>query len=346
MTRETSNVMHSKTTRGAFTAIAITAAAGALMGGAGVGMARAGAAAAARESGGPAPAVRRITDINDVMEGKSPPVPSFPKLAPKPGYLRGYVKDPTGKPVVGAWVMARSSAVGGFGSSAKGKTDAKGYYEIPVPWGVARVWCAGHAMTYHGVRIAVPLHPADGEVDDFATKKGHVENMVLWTYGTVSEAGVSENPTFSGNYYGASFSIGYTLREGKNDLFASPGSLNEGAEIEVKLTPEGPLLDGSRGETLLLRKKLTDTSFFQVNNVPIGRYRIEVRMVNDGEGNSGPLRLRDNSRHLGKGGLEPKESENGVATVVFRSDNADPAILRVTKGNMERLSLLIDRVEK
>ena len=287
-----------------------------------------------------APAVHAVTNIHDVMNGKSPRLPAFPKLAPKPGHLRGYVKDPAGKPVVGARVMARSSAFGGFGSSATGKTDANGYYEVPVPWGVARVWCAGHAVNYHGARLALPLHAADGEIDDFSTKKGHVENFVLWTYGVASESGVSENPVYSGNYYGASFTIGYFLRE-KGDT-ARPDDLVKDGEIELKLTPEGPLADGTRGQTLVLRKKLTEWSYFQVNNVPVGRYRVEARLIDDGEGRGGPLRLKDNSGRPGKGGLEPKEAV-GEATVLFRSESGDPGILRVPGGNMERLSLTIER---
>lgn len=289
----------------------------------------------------PASAIQ-VTDLNDAMGGKMPKIPVFPKLAKKPGFLRGYVKDTNGKPLKGAYIMINPPTV--FGSaytkrSITARTDANGLYEVPVPSGGCTVWCAGYAVDYHGTRLALTLHPVDGELDSISKEKGDIENFVLLTYGIVSPSAVGDNPVYSGTYYGASFTIGYSSREA-NDTSYPAEWLVLGSEVEITLTPEGPLLDGSAGRPLIVRKKLTPGTYFQVNNVPIGRYKIQGKLIEKGQTTS--LRLKDNSGSNRKGGMTPLETED-TGTIVFRSDGSDPAILRVPSGNMERISLLIER---
>lgn len=292
---------------------------------------------------GSAPPVS-VTDLNDVMGGKMPQMPAFPKLAKKPGFLRGYVKDAKGRPLKGAYVMINPPAT--FGSaytkrSVSARTDASGLYELPVPTGGCTVWCAGYAVDYHGVRLALPLHPADGELDSIPRDRGDVENFVLLPYGIASPSTVSENPVYSGAYYGAAFTVSYSAREA-SDTFSPADWLTLGSEIEITLTPDGPLLDGSAGRPLVIRKKLTGGSYFQVNNVPIGRYKIRATLKENGK--TLPVRLSDNGGANRKGGLTPKQTDD-TATVIFRSASADPATLRVPNGNMERLELTVDRVK-
>ncbi len=283
-----------------------------------------------------------VTEMNDVMDGKTPAPPAFPKLAPKPGRLRGYVKDAAGRPLEGAKILVTTSAVGGLGSGVTAESDAKGYYEAPLPVGISQVWCAGYGVTYHGVRLALALRPADGKLGHFEAKKGAVENFYLAPYGIANEASVSENPVYAGGYYGASFTVGYWVAD--PDRPGITGGVPEGSTIEITLTPQGPLVDGSKGRTLVLRKKLEPyKSYFQVNDVPVGRYTIAARLITDG--GSEPLRLKDNSGRPGKGGMTPKETEDS-ATIIFRSEGADHGILRVTGGSMERLSMLVERIEK
>ena len=286
-----------------------------------------------------------VTNTNDVMGGKSPAIPAFPKLTRKPGYLRGSVRDSAGRPLEGAHIMVIPAAL--FGSSRtsqaiKGRTDANGFYEIALPVGGCRVWCAGYAVTVNGVRLALPLHPADGELDTLDKDRGDIENFVLLSYGIANPSTVSENPVYCRGYYGASFTIGYNLSD-PTDSVVPPGNLPEGAEVEITLTPDGALMDGSQGHTLVVRKTLKNSSYFQVNDVPIGRYRIWARLLN--HGNAEPLRLKDNGRSAAQGGMEPKETEE-TATIIFRSESGDPSVLRVPNGNMERLSLLVKRIGK
>ena len=293
----------------------------------------------ARTPNAPAPIL--VTDTNDVMNGKMPRLPAFPKLAKKAGYLPGYVKDSRGNPLAGAYVMITPPALFGYSGSRNSMTvrsDANGLYEVKIPTGGCQIWCAGHGVSYNGIRLALPLYPADGEFDtSLPYPAGAVENLVLLPYGVVDASTVSSNPVYSGAYYGASFTVGYSTRE-TDDTFAPKHWLPLGSEVEIALTPDGPLMDGSAGLPLMIRKKLTGASYFQVNNVPIGRYQIRARLLTAGREEM--LTLTDNSGRPGNGGLEPKEAV-GQATVLFRSDSGDPATLRVSGGNMERLGLLI-----
>ncbi|MDQ3650398.1 MAG: pollen Ole e 1 allergen/extensin family protein [Acidobacteriota bacterium] len=80
--------------------------------------------------------------------GRTPGVASAPTSGTilHVGKVRGYVKDSMGKPLQGAYVGVRSSAVGGAYSGASGETDANGYYEIAVPWGAAHFYAAGYTI--------------------------------------------------------------------------------------------------------------------------------------------------------------------------------------------------------
>ena len=48
----------------------------------------------------------------NVMRNAKPPIPTFPKPAPQPGYARGYVHDTRGNPLAGARIGVRSTAAG------------------------------------------------------------------------------------------------------------------------------------------------------------------------------------------------------------------------------------------
>lgn len=115
-----------------------------------------------------------VADPGDAMKGVAAAAVSFPKIGVKPGRARGMVKDAAGRPVVGAHVRAWSSAFGGFKSGTGGVTDANGQYDFPLPTGICRVSGAEAAVRYNGRTLSLPLHPADGELDDFDSKTGHV----------------------------------------------------------------------------------------------------------------------------------------------------------------------------
>jgi hypothetical protein len=188
-------------------------------------------------------------DSVNVMGGAMPKLPVFPNVAKKPNRLRGYVRDAGGKPLEGAYIGVRSSAIGGRYSAASAETDANGYYEMEVPFGAAHFYAAGYTIDYGEGRAALALHPADGKAGSFVSADGAVENFVLLAYGIADRDGMSEKPWDSSNYYGGAVRVSYDMSSG--DMWASKGSLPAGAAIEITLTPEGELL--GRGRKIVRR---------------------------------------------------------------------------------------------
>lgn len=272
-------------------------------------------------------------DYVNVMGNTMPTFPTFPNVAKKPGKLRGYVKDVFGKPLQGAYIGVRSTVVGGLYSGASAETDAKGYYEIDVPWGAAHFYAAGYTIDYGEGRAAMALHPADGKTGSFASANGEVENFVLLTYGIADRDGMSEKPFYSTNYYGGAIRVEYDLNSG--DMWASKGSLPQNSEVEITLT--GELMDMNAVKTFVIRRKTGGINNFNINNLPIGRYKISARLTNGKQ-----LKLREtgyNSQPLF--GLKPKEA-TGTADLLFAPDSAKALYAQPNRGDWNAVNVKLE----
>jgi hypothetical protein len=140
---------------------------------------------------------------------------------------------------------------------------------------------------------------------------------VLLHYGIADRDKASEQPHYSGNYYGGSFTISYSVGDSR-PVFADNYSLPDGSEIEVTLTPEGPLLDGSKGRVFVLRRPVTSNTvgLVYVNNLPVGQYKLQARLI---QGDSkAPLLIKETGPYSSQPfGLEPKEAR-GETVMTFR----------------------------
>ena len=262
------------------------------------------------------PDVWLVKNLKNVTQGMPPaPLPSFPKMTPKPGTVRGRVLDGGGKPIVGAHLIAWASAAGGFRTSTEGRTNAQGVYEIPLPVGICQIVNADCRVSYNGKTLLLPLHPADGERDNFNSKEGHIENFLLRASGSAGPDG--------GNY-------GASLR-----LLTWKAPM--GSTVEVTLKPVGALLDGSRGRTLVLRfpvKTLSPETF--VEGIPIGRYQLSAK-VYDGE-DALPLQARKTFRDEGEDDLpQPAASLD----VNFDSENAG-SLASLGRSGIKRFEVVLE----
>lgn len=276
----------------------------------------------------------------NVMGKTMPKIPSFPALTKKPGIVRGYVYDTKGNPVKGARLGVRSTVAGGFYSGAQGKTDEKGYYEIEPPVGAAHFYCAGASIDYGEGRAAMGLHPADGEIDGFATPNGVVKNFVLLPYGIADRDGIQENPRYCNNYYGGNVVLGWYVNT--DSVLSNDSELPNGAEIEFTLTPEGPLVDGSRAHTIIIRKAIQSSASNQlyVNNIPVTTYKISARLVG-GE----KLHLKETGPYANNEfGLSPKEAQ-GSTSLTFRPNNAKAEMALGGHGNWGQISISLSRAK-
>jgi hypothetical protein len=256
--------------------------------------------------------------VVNVMKGVTPKLPTFPELSPKRGYVRGYVYDTKGRPLKGAVIGVRATSAGGFYSGNSATTDARGYYEVESPWGVGHFYCAGYSVDYGDGRAALSLHPADGEAGNYASNVGAVKNWVLLPYGIADRDAVQNDPQACSNYYGGNVVLGWSVgRDGS--LLASDSDLPAGGTLEVTFTPDGPLVDGSRGRTIIVRKPVGEGigPGLYVNNIPAGAYKMSARLVG-----GGPLKMRETGPYANRPfGLDPKEA-TGMATLWQRPGSA------------------------
>src|SRR3546814_12056742 len=101
-----------------------------------------------------------------------------------------------------------------------------------------------------------------------------------------------------------------------SDLFQDTEFHDDMEDVELTLTPSGPLIDGSEGKTLVLRQgDHYWVQFGYLEDIPIGRYPVTAILKN--EAGPRPLRIQDGhpedqfkpetTAHLDrKGGVEGK----------------------------------------
>jgi hypothetical protein len=274
----------------------------------------------------------------NLMKNAMPRIPAFQALKPKKGYVRGFVKDANGKPLKGAKLGIRSTVVGGAYSGASGQTDAKGYYEFLVPFGACHFYNAGYTVSYGDGRAAMGLHPADGELDSFASNVGGVENFVLLAYGIADADEVQDNPQYANNYYGGDFVLSWDVMDDR-PVFADPSDLPAHSTIELTLAPTSAMVDGKPGRAFVIRKKIGE-GFGQlyVNNIPVSSYRLSARLVDGAD-----LKMKEVGPNGGSAfGIEPKL---GASTVLLqlRPSSAKAESATPRRGNWEHISISLKR---
>jgi hypothetical protein len=269
----------------------------------------------------------------NVMGNEMPAMPDFPALAPKPGRVRGYVKDWTGKPLAGAAIGIRASYFAGHYSGAQGTTDAKGYYEFVVPKGSAHFYNAGYQIEWGEGVAAVSLHPADGKLDSFTTADGAVENFVMLPYGITSRENLQQSAHLPSAFYGGAIFLNWYSAEANNDS-APPFAVREGAMLDVTLTPEGKMFGGTAGETIIIRTVLGMSGAFRIHNIPLGRYRISVKA------NGKPLLIKDTQKYDPMFGLTPVEAV-GEASLLFVPDAVKASMAGPAFGGWKWVSLSV-----
>lgn len=215
-----------------------------------------------------------VRDANDAMKGITPPKVNFTAMSAKPRTARGQVKDSAGRPIAGATVHAESGAFGGFRTLHRAQTNAQGVYQIPLPTGVCQVTAAFATVSYGGKNYGLPLHPA-GVLEQFDASRGIVENFVLRTWGATGPQ-TANDPGNHKLYYGGSVRLVWM------------SEIAEGGTFEVTLTPNGVLLGGGTGKTLVFRVPNKNYGA-NLNNIPLGRYTMKVSLLDDGD--RAPVRL-------------------------------------------------------
>jgi len=185
----------------------------------------------------------------------------------EPGYVKGRVVDAAGAPLAGVKMVVEHTVL--HATYVYARTGDDGRYRVEVPAGSWNV-TAQIEREYHGRRHKLDLHPAIAE--PFAGSAGAVRDFSLRVSGARPQGG----------FYGGTLTL-------YRDFF-DPGLELE--HVEIAMTPDGPLVDGSEGKALAMKPA---SGGDQIQDVPIGRYRFSARRVAPGE-TPAPLLLRVRNR--------------------------------------------------
>lgn len=195
-------------------------------------------------------------------------------LAATPRTMTGLITNSAGQPLAGAQVFAGSTLF--FNQNALGVSGRDGRYRVSVPNGS---WYGGAQITrsFQGEPFTFDLVP--NTTSAFAGSAGAVRNFQWKLSGRRAD----------GSFIGATVTV-YT------DFF-DPDLLALVPDIELTLTPTGPLIDGSRGR--VIRQKITRTAegMEGVQDVPLGTYAITARHV---PATGAPLDLTVRLRNTGE----------------------------------------------
>ena len=270
----------------------------------------------------------RVSEKSRVAGLPAPPRPiHLSPLGPRPGYIIGRAVFADGRPIpqFSVWAVGFDGQVNLFPGSVPtvGVAEARnGRYAMqtrdsfrhtkPVRATVVGVHAVAK-IPYRNNNYLLEMYPLDGKTNgtdkgDFRgdSGKGIVRDFVLKISGLRLGYTVNEDTEvrYRGAYYGGVLPLDGTVsqKEGRNfeDETSFSRALTEG-DVEVTLTPEGRLLDGSTGRTI---RTLVPVAVFKLGgnwhsrylrNIPLGVYTATARLVLPG-GETRPLKVRGDIR--------------------------------------------------
>lgn len=178
------------------------------------------------------------------------------------GIANGTVKYSNGNPIANAQVVIENTVL--YNSYVYATTDEQGVYRKAVPAGS---WKPSVVITkdFMNHSYSFDLHPDNAE--PFAGTSGGTRNFTWKLSGAKP----------GGGYYGANVGV-----------YGEPGDVLSMDEVELTLTPDGPLVDGSQGQ--IITRSLMDIGGGEdgIRDVPIGRYTITAKNKSTNQ----PLQIR------------------------------------------------------
>ncbi|GGR19405.1 carboxypeptidase-like regulatory domain-containing protein [Deinococcus ruber] len=205
--------------------------------------------------------------------------------AAQPGTVRGVALDSHGHPLKGALVWIMPSVAQGWVAPGVSNgvlqlhTDAKGQYVSPTlpdqPYNVY----AWQRVKYAGQTFCVPLAAEKEDGDDaFSARAGAVRNF-RWQL-----TGEMQGQSHDNAYFGAEVRL-------MNGSWDGTSPMTRDSVVELTLTPDGPLIDGSAGKPLVRKVNFYDGFVY---DLPVGHYRVAAAELGPG-GTRTPLVLNGGS---------------------------------------------------
>jgi hypothetical protein len=203
----------------------------------------------------------------------------------KPHTISGNIIGTDGKPIPNAdayrvfvWGTTIAAEKTNYGLDV----DAKGHFEQQVPDGLYQIK-ATCIVKLAGSRVPVDLVWLDdkrvGVVQ--SSDKGIVRDFCL----AMSGLRPGEDAKDLRNFFGGAFKVtgpSYNVTQG------SYSARHPGAKVKLTLTPQGPLVDGSKRQAYTAEYDITELNYGSERKVPIGVYRV-IAVLIDKDGAKHPL---------------------------------------------------------
>lgn len=263
--------------------------------------------AAAPAGGGKAPTPPRAAPAPQPRPAAPPPqgtapvnqvsTPRIPAPAARAGYIvgRAVKEDGSALPKFRVYYSGfekgkfflSNSKVGGIPNVSGRVEGQSGQFAIKVPDGVYGS-SGSVVVNYHGGAYQFELwrEPRKYDFPDTGLqylRNGLVHNYV-WRLSGKKDTGID-------NYYGCTINADCDAGiKGLGDKMlweAEP----KGSKVEVTLVPQGPLVDGSTGKTLVRTFDLSLTG--KIYDVPMGAYTVSARVI-EPNGTAKPLKISSN----------------------------------------------------
>ncbi|WP_224369374.1 carboxypeptidase-like regulatory domain-containing protein [Hyalangium versicolor] len=197
----------------------------------------------------------------------------------QPGVLKGRVVDSQGKPIEGSIIYTGSALNNGVPGMTR--TDAQGNYQMSkLVQNIAYKVYAWVDVTYHDKKYCLRVSPETStDYETIGIREGAIRNFRWRLQGRMEDSTLTAEE--DGSWYGGTIRLFYAFED--ND-YKSP--------IELKLTPNGPLIDGSTGSVLTKTVDPQKTQF--VLDIPAGVYKLSATRVKS-DGTRVPARLGPDS---------------------------------------------------
>lgn len=212
--------------------------------------------------------------------GDAPAAQPTPSKA-KVGSITGKAVDTQGRGIANATIEIEGVTKAGENTTLEVRTDANGSYSTKVPDGnyAVRAW---FQRDYNGTRYSLGLLPVDNDQtrkDD--STKGIVKDFVWKLSGPM--AFQLMKPDDVAYHYGGSLTV-YGNPPGRLSPLLK---LADKFTLEITLTPNGPLIDGSAGQPITLKHPyangtlnfnpdIPDRTFI---DIPLGKYTATVKAI-------------------------------------------------------------------
>lgn len=185
----------------------------------------------------------------------------------------GRVTGPRGEVLAGAVITIRGTSLeSGERSRFRIATGDDGRYRIELPPGQYEV-AAKYSVDFDGRVYDFTLHPTDDDPDrTHDSRNGFRKDFVWRLAGLVPGRESSRDEHFA--HYGGAIDISMSVDGG----WQNPEPLvPAGTRVTVRLTPQGPLVDGSQGEPLQFETQFTGTPKYisgKLLDIPVGVYTV------------------------------------------------------------------------